>query len=354
MREHVVIVGAGIIGAACAYQLTRAGCRVTLVDQAGPAAGASGQSFGWINASFHADEDHFHLRLAGMAAWQRLTSVLDLPINWCGALWWEKQGAELQAMRRALVALNYEVTHLTRAELERAERALRATPQEALRFGSEAALDTGAAVRVLLAASGAQSVWGVRAMAVETRGGKVTGLVTDQGVIAADRIVLAAGNGAADLVMPLGLCLPMLQRPGLLMRTAPVAARLSHILVTPQMELRQLADGRLLAPTVANHQGDQSETIGAPMAELAQQAAARAGALLGLEELTWEEVAQMYRPVPGDGLPVIGAAGPEGLWLAVMHSGVTLAAITAELLVSEMMTGQAERLLEPYRIARFQ
>ena len=64
------------------------------------------------------------------------------------------------------------------------------------------------------------------------------------------------------------------------------------------------------------------------------------------------------RPVPQDGLPVIGACGPSGLFTAVMHSGVTLAAITADLLAPQVMdvplSNAQNALVAPYTPARFQ
>ena len=60
----ILILGAGLIGACLAYRLTRAGCAVTVVEGATPASGASGSSFGWINASFYLNPAHHHLRVA--------------------------------------------------------------------------------------------------------------------------------------------------------------------------------------------------------------------------------------------------------------------------------------------------
>ena len=59
--------------------------------------------------------------------------------------------------------------------------------------------------------------------------------------------------------------------------------------------------------------------------------------------------------MPEDGLPVIGEVGPKGLHVAVMHSGVTLAAITGEAVSAEIMEqGGYDGLLAPYRPQRFQ
>jgi D-amino-acid dehydrogenase len=48
MNKHVVIVGCGVIGAACAYYLTRAGCRVTMIDQGSFGRGASHGNCGFV------------------------------------------------------------------------------------------------------------------------------------------------------------------------------------------------------------------------------------------------------------------------------------------------------------------
>ena len=87
---RIAIVGAGIIGAAIARACAADGHDVTIVDRVGVAAGATGHSFGWVNASFFADAAHFRLRNAGIEAWRRL----GLPaLRWQGCLWWEEEGA---------------------------------------------------------------------------------------------------------------------------------------------------------------------------------------------------------------------------------------------------------------------
>ena len=63
---RVLIVGAGIIGASIAHHLARRGAAVTLIDRSGPAAEASGASFGWINASFGNPEPNFRLRFQSL------------------------------------------------------------------------------------------------------------------------------------------------------------------------------------------------------------------------------------------------------------------------------------------------
>jgi glycine/D-amino acid oxidase-like deaminating enzyme len=56
-----------------------------------------------------------------------------------------------------------------------------------------------------------------------------------------------------------------------------------------------------------------------------------------------------YRPTPADGFPAIGRMpGMEGLYVAVMHSGVTLAPLVGELAAKEIATGKRDPDLAPY------
>jgi glycine/D-amino acid oxidase-like deaminating enzyme len=60
------------------------------------------------------------------------------------------------------------------------------------------------------------------------------------------------------------------------------------------------------------------------------------------------------RHIPGDGLPAVGPApGIEGLYLAVMHSGVTLAPIVGRLAAEEILGKGGSTLLDGFRPARF-
>ncbi len=352
----VVIVGAGMIGVSIAWQLAHRGAEVIVVDGGLPA--ATSASFGWINASFYHDEAHHRLRVASMAAYRRMMVARpDLPICMCGALWWEEQGAALHDMKAKLQALEYRVEHLSHAQAQRMEPDLTGLPQDLLQFPSEGAAEAGALAVALIRASGARVVSGVRVTGIAVERGAVCGVETQIGRIGADRVVIAAGNGAPEILNSVGVDLPMLVRPGVMVKTKPVKARISQILVTPHGEVRQLPDGRLMASAVANHQGDTAT-------EVTEQAEVIAARLLGWldpmianETLGWDQVMLAYRPVPADGLPVIGQAGPAGLHIAVMHSGVTLAAFVGEAVAREV-DGEASNsdieLLASYRPDRFQ
>ena len=61
-----------------------------------------------------------------------------------------------------------------------------------------------------------------------------------------------------------------------------------------------------------------------------------------------------FRPMPADGLPVLGfSESVPNLYLAVMHSGVTLAPLVGELSAIEIIDGTKVEMLQPYRPERF-
>ncbi|MFZ1681636.1 MAG: FAD-binding oxidoreductase, partial [Rhizobiaceae bacterium] len=77
-------------------------------------------------------------------------------------------------------------------------------------------------------------------------------------------------------------------------------------------------------------------------------------AIAGGDRLRLAQVTIAERPTPGDGLPVIGRPpGVDGLTLAVMHSGVTLAPAVGLFLGRELLDADEEPLMAPFRPSRF-
>ena len=347
MGERIAVIGGGVIGAACALALTRAGAEVVVLEAGVPGGVASSASFGWINASFHHDAHHFRLRVAAMEAWRRVGCV---DVSWCGGLVWEAGDVAAEAER--LGGMGYEVELWEAEAVARAVPGLAALPERAMFLPGEGVVELAEAARAMLAASGARVLTGCAVKRIEVAGGRVTGVAVEGGVVAADRVLVAAGCGAPGLVEPLGVALPMLTRPAVVLHTAPVAARIGPVLVPGGMEIRQMADGGLMVPVSPNHQADETEVLEASPEALAEGTLARLREMFPGLELRMAGARLAWRPVPGDGLPVVGPAGPEGLWLAVMHSGATLAPLIGELVAQEMGGGTAE-LLAPYRAERF-
>lgn len=354
MQPRFLILGAGITGATLAHRLSRDGASVTVIDTALPALGATGRSFGWVNASFFLSEAHFHLRRAALEAHVRLAADLGFPHQPEGCLWFEETGADFDRRHDALMAMGYPLRLLDRAAIAALEPRLADPPDRALFFPLESAVDTGELAQAALAAAsshGAHLICGLGVEALVVSGGRVTGIRTAAGEILADHVLLCTGTGTPALLAPLGLHLPMLHRPGALLVTRPLPPLLHHILASPEQEVRQDAKGRLIAPASAHHQTEA--TTLAPHPQEAEQATLmRLRHLFPNAFIRPDRLLIAERPVPGDGLPVIGAVLP-GLTMAVMHSGATLAPLVAELLAQEMGGQGDQALLAPFRPARF-
>ena len=355
MAQKVVVIGAGILGAATAYELQKSGSDVTVIDSG--QGGATQASFGWINASFYLDADHFRLRQQSLTAYRGLAKELSLPINWCGALCFETEGAEFDAQAAELAELGYAFDVIDREAFAALVPELQTPPERCLRFAQEAAADSGKLAQALLDAAvekGAQVVRGVTATRFVMAGDRITGVETTAGQFSADDVVCAVGMASEHLLSTVEVALPMLKRPGAMIRTRPVQRVAKEILVSPIGEIRQLADGSLMMPTAVSHQSDTSENI-ASLPQDADAALARLRGMFPNLDLHLAEVTLAQRPVPKDNFPVVGLA-KDGLYALCAHSGVTLAAVLGQLVAKEVRDGPSNETattLAPYRPDRF-
>src|SRR5258707_9049645 len=97
--DRIVIVGAGIIGASIGYHLAKRGAQVTILEQVRPGAGATQNSFAWLNASKR-PRPYYELNLMGIMGWRRLGVEMgsELQIQWGGGVEWTRtsRGGDLQ------------------------------------------------------------------------------------------------------------------------------------------------------------------------------------------------------------------------------------------------------------------
>ena len=353
MAKRVVIVGGGIIGAAAAFRLAGKGAEVLVIDAGMP--GATAASFGWLNASFYHNEAHFRLRVEGLAAYARLSAEVEVPVHMDGCLSWEFEGAEQAEYAARLAALGYPVEAVDPARLREMEPHVASRDAPCLLFPGEGIGEPAALNGALLAhakALGAQVVRGVEVLGFVGSGKRVSGVATSAGQIDADDVIVAAGTGTEALLATAGFRVPMVPRPAYVIETLPLPPVLTRVLATPEGELRQRPDGVLVMPAAVSHQGDSAETLTLPPEEAADATLARIRALLPGVDARWSNTRLAHRPMPEDGLPVVGRLA-DGLTVAVMHSGLTLGALMGECLAEEIMDGATCDLLGPFRPGRF-
>lgn len=350
MTQRVLIIGAGIIGASFAFHLAEAGADVRVLDANREVGGtATPNSWAWINASWGNAPDYLRLRRDSMLKWRDLDRrVPGLNINWCGGLLWDLPEAELRAYAAERIGQGSPMRLIDQAEAAKIEPLLRHPPELAVHVADEGVVEPVHAVERLLEAAktlGAEVLHstGVRWLIVEK--GRVTGVMTQEGPLQADVVVLAAGTSCTTLLKDVGLALALDEPPGLLVHSAPAPEMLNGLVMAPELHVRQTAEGRLVAGSdfAGTDPGDNprkaAEELFAKMQDF----------LGGGELLTLERYTIGYRPTPRDGVSAIGdVPGLAGLYLCVSHSGVTLAPALGALGAADI-TGQGRHgLLTPF------
>ena len=349
-RPSVVVVGAGIVGAAVAYEAARAGAAVVLLDRAVPGAGATGSSFAWIGGPRAADtaDASTPLRRRALAAYRRIErDVPGVQVHWRGSLLWTEQELE---DRRPLGADEH---LLEAASIALLEPHLRPPPVRAVRLESDGAVDpvavTGALVRAAQA-HGARLVTSTAVTALRVQDGVVVGVDTTSGHLVSETVVVSAGAQASSLCAPLGVVLPVTRSPALLLRIAAPAGLVRTLLTGPGLEqVREAAEGELWV--AAAHDGDTAQDLERTASEVLEHLRS---AFDGAGSVRLLDVRVGERPMPADGLPIVGPVpGAPGGYVAVMHSGVTLAPAVAQLVADEVVHGTRAEELAGLRPLRF-
>lgn len=351
-QKHIIVVGAGIIGASVAWHLVGSGARVTIVDTA-PGGLATPASFAWLNASWGNPEPYFRLRQRSLREWNRLAGAMPgISLRWTGGLIWDLPPSEFAAYESLHGAWGYDIRRVGRDEAAMLEPNLLGLPDETLFVGEEGAVEPVEATLALLADATRQGVRHCVATirALKRRGDRVVGVELEDGSLFADEVVLAAGIATPRLAATADVAVELDTPPGLIVHSAPHAALLNGIVLADELHMRQTARGRLIAG---------ADFGGADPGEDAERTArdlfARMkGMLRGSAQLDFGFFTVAARPTPKDGFPMLGRPhGVAGLYLAVMHSGITLAPAVGLFATEELLSGCRDPLLAPYAAARF-
>lgn len=358
--RRVVVVGGGIMGASIAYHLAKRGAEVHVLEKRAPASGATANSFAWINAGSKRPRGYFELNHLGMAGWRRLQLELGpsrLVVQWGGTVQWQDAPARAESFRAAVAAQQawgYGTRLIDPAEMRALVPALTPGPVSAASFcDEEATVDPVDATRLLLeaaAAHGATIRHPAAVSAIDADATRVRGVRVGSETVAADAVVIAAGVEMPALGALLGLDIPMEESPGLLAHTTPHARLLERVLVAPGATLKQLPNGEIV--TGVDFGGSPSRDTSAAMGRKLLDGASRF--VPTLRDTTLDRVTLGFRVLPADGQPIIGrVARRPGVYLAAMHSGITLAPIVGQLAAIELLDDAEVELLRPYRLERF-
>jgi glycine/D-amino acid oxidase-like deaminating enzyme len=365
MVEKVVVIGAGVYGAAVTAELARRGARVTVVDSGAPAAGTSGATFSWTNSCGKQPRVYHDLSVAAMEAHRRLAREVS-GSDWyheTGNLEWGGGAAERERLRRkvdSVLGYGYEARWLTRAEALRLEPDMNPAElpaSEIAYFPAEGWIEPARLIGHLLSAAGADQVWNDAVTGIDVSGGLARSVRLASGRrLPADAVVNCAGPGAAGIAGLAGLALPMRNTRGVLIYTSPVAVSVSRVVHAPHVHLRPDGAGRLLLHTHdidhAAHVADDGK-IAVDRAAVDKVVDASRALYPGIRAASVENVRVGVRPIPGDGLPVLGRApGLPNFHFAVSHSGATLSVHAGTLVAGEVLGEDHSAELAAFRFER--
>jgi len=172
---------------------------------------------------------------------------------------------------------------------------------------------------------------------------------TSAGDLEADVLVVACGVDTPRVAGFAGVRVPLKESPGVLVHVPPQPQLVQRVILAPVGNIKQKPDGRIVAGSdFASGGGDISHSAGERLLKTMATVLPELGRV-GVEKMT-----QGFRPMPADGLPIVGfAPGRRDLYLAVMHSGVTLGPLMGRLAASEILDGVRADPLQAYRLERF-
>jgi len=361
----VVIVGAGIVGAACADEFARRGMSVAVVDRDLIGGGATAAGMGHIVAMDDSDAQ-FALTRYSQQLWQKLRPDLpaDVEYEQCGTIWVaadEEEMSEVRRKRDYYGERRVPTEVLDSQALRRLEPNLRPGLAGGLLVTEDAVLYPPCAARFLMERAqkhGAKVHLG-HSVAMAGPGRVRTG---DGFEISAKIVVNATGAFAAELTPGVDIK----KRKGHLVITDRYPGFVRHQLVelgylksahsvssdSVAFNVQPRRTGQVLIGSSRQYGADHGEVDSAILARMIERAQEY---MPGLAQMSTVRTWTGFRAATPDKLPLIGSwPGDESLFLATGHEGlgITTSLATARILVDQITGGKPEIPIEPYLPSR--
>ncbi|WP_144107393.1 NAD(P)/FAD-dependent oxidoreductase [Paraburkholderia sp. BCC1886] len=361
-RFDIVVAGGGLVGMAIAYGLARAGKRVAVCDGADGAHRAARGNFGlvWVQGKGGRCLPYAQWSRESSQRWssfaaqlQRETGVnpgFERPggIELCETRE-ERDAAQqlLESIRAQDPSLTYEVLDpaALKARIPSASAALAGglySPHD----GHASPLHTLRAMQQAFQQHGGTYLPRneVREIGTHNDGFEV---ITATGTLVAQRVVLAAGLDNARLAPMVGMHAPISPLRGQIM----VTERLAPFLDYPTLVVRQTPEGSVLLGDSAEDVGFDDGQTRSVMADIARRARTAFPLLAHARIVRAWGALRIMTP---DGLPVYEESRSHpGAFLAICHSGVTLAAAHTDVIAPWIAGGTRPAILQPFVATRF-
>jgi len=372
--SDVILLGGGIVGAACAFYLAREGVRVTTLEAGRLIAGTSRACDGLLLLWDKVNDPEFELARRSVQLWRDLSGelgeasddALEFTVSGCLAL--AKDAAQREAMeaiRAKMVrwGIPSEVEWLEPEEIPRLEPNVARDLAGALYFPNDLMVDARRATMTLHRRgvdAGARLLDGLGDLRVIAEGGAVKGVAGRDGEYRAGCVVVAAGAWTPLVLKPLGIEVGIRPRKGhiLVVEKGPQLFRIplmdTGYVATVESRAEDLQVGLILEGTMHGSVlvGASREYVGydrsinpVAIARLARNM------VRFLPALSQRRIIRTYaglRPASDDRRPFIGPHGAyRGLYVAAGHegAGITLSLATGRM-IADMITGR-ETFMDP-------
>ena len=342
MKQSVIVVGAGIVGAAVARELSLAGHQVTVLEKGSAGGAVSGASLACIG-SHMIDFDELPLLSWSCRAWAEFAkkSSTNFEYRRCGQIRFIEREEDI-AITKSIVEAEREngasSVFVDRETVHRIEPNLTGPILAASHDPDAAMVNPFQAVRALLLEAkenGARIRTHKPVEMIETRNGRVCGVVSDGETIRADNIVLACGPWTATLAQSCGLNLAILPRKAQCLATVAMPANTIRNVISSceasggvdagYTQIQQTFSGQILFNTVLagglSKQGAQNNIpeVDADFVADSIETLLRLFPILQSTQLLRSWV--RFEAVTPDDRFFIGPLEPKGLFVAAGDSG---------------------------------
>jgi glycine/D-amino acid oxidase-like deaminating enzyme len=361
---EIAVVGGGLVGAALAWGMARAGRRIALLDEGDDATRASRANFAlvWVQSKGLGMPEYAAWTVSSSDAWSgfadelRRETGIDVAHSRPGGFTLALSEAELEARAETLRrfhnqpgAVSYRTEILGRAQLEAMLPGIGPEVAGASYCpldGHVNSLKLHRALMTGIARRGSLYLGGRRVEAVDTTGG-VFRIRTAGGEVRAAKVVFAAGNANMRLAPMVGLVAPMRPERGQIIVTERVAPFLNYPIVT----LRQTDEGTVMIGDSREEGQDDRAMNVCVSSVMADRAVRMFPRLKGLNVVRmWTGI----RVMTEDGFPIYDQSESHpGAFVVCCHSGVTLAAAHALRLAPMLASGRLEPVVAAFGARRF-
>ncbi len=357
-----IVLGAGIVGTSIAYHCARAGLSVLLLDRGEPLGNTSGATFAWLGSHLKLPADYNRFTREAIALYAGMEAELDAELEYSrlGSVTLLRTPAEMEQVGGTVRELQADGAPLelwTPAQVRAREPVI----GEGFAGGVYCPVDieinpfkTAAAYLRRAREHGAHVRYRSEVTALSTAGGAVDGVVAGGESYRGRCVVSATGIDSPRIGAMAGVAVPVEQSRGQILVSEKTAPRLGGFVGcrgAGGFMLRQVRAGNfLLGYTSEPVQDDHAVTLEG-ITGIAHTIAREVPALRDLSLL---RAYAGIRPLPRDGLPILGEApGRRGLLFAVMHSGYTLSAMVGRCVAARITGGDDRGAFRTYGLERF-